>query len=63
VQEILSKSEQEHWLKKMGESKDWMVWSRSRKKNEAQHPFKVDGKEIMSNRSNQTKTKAGEKTD
>jgi len=59
----LSKSEQEQWLKKMGKSKDWVVWCKSRKKDEEQRPFEVDGKEIFSNRSKQTKAKAGEKMD
>ena len=43
----------------MGKSKDWVVWCRSKKKNEDE----VDGKEIFSNRSKQAKPKAGEKTD
>ena len=47
----------------MGKSKDWVVWCRSRKQDEKQHPFEVDGKEICSNRSKQAKPKAGEKTD
>ena len=47
----------------MGKSKDWMVWYRSREKDEHQRPFEVDGKEIFSNRSKQAKLKAGEKTD
>jgi len=34
----------------MGKSKDLVVWCRSRKKDEEQHPFEADGKEI-SNRS------------
>ena len=33
------------------------------KKDEEQHPFEVDGKEIFSNHSKQVKPKAGEKTD
>jgi len=61
VWESLSKSEQEQWSKKMGESKDWVVWCKSRKKDEEQRPFEADGKEICSNRSKQTKAKAGEK--
>jgi len=32
-------------------------------KDEEQHPFEVDRKEIFSNRSKQTKAKAGEKMD
>jgi len=50
----LLESEQEHWSKKMGESNDWVVLCRSRKKDEEQRPFEVDGKEIFSNRSKQT---------
>jgi len=53
--------EQEQWSKKMGKSKDWVVWFRSRKKDEEQCPFEVDGKEIFSNRSKQAKPTAGEK--
>jgi len=63
VWESLSKSEQEQWSKKMGKSKDWVVWCRSRKKDEEQHPFEADEKEIFSNRSKQTKAKTGEKMD
>jgi len=44
-------------------SKDWVVWRRSRENDEEQRPFEVDGKEILSNRSMQSKPKAGEKTD
>jgi len=62
VWESLSESEQEHWSKKMGKSKDWVVWCRSRKKDEEQRTFEVDGKEIFSNRSKQAKPKVGEKT-
>jgi len=53
VWESLLESDQEQWPKKMGKSKDWMVWRRSRKKDEEQRPFGVDGKEIVSNRSKQ----------
>jgi len=63
VWESLLESEQEHWSKKMGKSKDWVVWCRSRKKDEEQRPFQVDGKGIFSNHSKQAKPKAGEKTD
>ena len=42
-----------------GRSKDWMVWCRSREKDEEQRPFEVDGKEIFS----KAKAKAGEKMD
>jgi len=45
VWEGLSKSEQEQWSKKMAESKDWVVWCRSRKKDEEQRPlFEADVK-------------------
>jgi len=47
----------------MGKSKDWVVWCRSRKKDEKQRPFEIDGKEIFSNRSKQAKLKAREKTE
>ena len=50
-------------MKKMGKSKNWVIWCRSRKKDEEQHPFEVDGKQIFSYRSKQTKAKAGEKMD
>ena len=40
-----------------------MVWCRSSKKDEEQRLFEVDRKEIFSNRSKQTKAKAGEKMD
>jgi len=63
VWESLLESEQEKWLKKMGMSKDWVIWCRSRKKDEEQHPFEVDGKEIFSNRSKQVKPKVGERMD
>jgi len=63
VWQTLSESEQEHWSKKMGKSKDWVVWCMSSKKDEEQRPFEVDGKEIFSNRSKQDKLKAGETTD
>jgi len=42
----------------MGKSKDWVVWCRSRKKDEEQRPFEADGKEIFSNRSKQANAKA-----
>ena len=35
-------------MEKMGKSKGWVVWCRSRKKDEEQRPFEVDGKEILS---------------
>jgi len=63
VWESLSKSEQQQSSIKMGKSKDWVVWCRSRKKDEEQRPFEADGKEIFSNRSKQTKAKAGENMD
>jgi len=37
----------------MGQSKDWVVWCTSRKKDEEQRLFEVDGKEIFSNRCKQ----------
>jgi len=40
-----------------------VLWCRSRKKDEEQRPFEVNGNEIFSNRSKQAKPKAGEKTD
>jgi len=63
VWESLLKSRQERWSKKMHKSKDWVVWCRSKKKDEEQRPFEADGKAIFSNRSKQTKAKAGEKMD
>ena len=63
VWESLLESEQEQWSKKIGKSKDWVVWCRSMEKDEEQRPFKVDGKEIFSNRRKRTKAKAGEKMD
>ena len=64
VRESLSKSEQEQWSKKMGKSKDWVFWCRSKKKDEEQRLFEADGKEmILSNRSKKAKAKAGEKMD
>ena len=47
--------------KKIGKSKDWVVWCRSRKKDEEPRPFEADGKEIFSNRSKQAEPKAREK--
>jgi len=55
--------EQEQWPKKMGKSKDCVVWCRSREKDEQQSPFEAAGKEIFSNRSKQAKPKVGEQTD
>jgi len=60
VLESLSESEQEQWSEKMGKSKDWVVWCRSRKKDEEQRPFEVHGKSIFSNCSKQANSKAGE---
>jgi len=60
---VVLESEQEQWSEKMGKSKDWVVWCRSRKKDEEQRPFEVDENEIVSTRSKQAKPKAGEKTD
>ena len=61
VLESSSESEQEQWSKKSGKLKDWVVWCRSRERDEVQRPFKVDGKEIFSKNSKQVKAKAGEK--
>ena len=47
----------------MSKSKDWVVWCRSRKKDEEQRQFEVDGKEIFSNCSKHAKPKVGEKSD
>ena len=44
VWENLSESEQEQWSEKIGKLKDWVVWCRSRKKDEEQRPFEVDEK-------------------
>jgi len=40
---------------------DWVFWCRSIKKDEEPRPFEADGKENFSNRTKQTKVKAGEK--
>jgi len=58
-----SKSDQEQWFRTMNASKDLVVWCRSRKKDEEQHQFKADGKDIFSSRSKRTKAKRGEKMD
>ena len=55
VRESLSESEQNQWLKKMGRTKDWVTWCRSREKDEEQRLSDVDGKEIFSNHSKQAK--------
>jgi len=52
----------------MGKSKDWVIWCRSRKKDQDQRPFEADpfeadGKEIFSYCSKQAKHEAGEKMD
>jgi len=47
----------------MSQSKDWVMWCRSRKKDAEHCPFEADGKEIFSSCSKQTKVKAGEKMD
>jgi len=62
VWESLSELEHEQWSKKMGKSKDSVVWCRLRQKDEGQRPLEVDAKEIFSNRSKQAKPKAEEKT-
>jgi len=59
VWESLLESEQEQRSKRMGKSKDWAAWCRSRKKDEEQRPFEANGKEIFSYRSKKTKAKAG----
>ena len=41
VWESLSESEQEQWLEKMGKSKDWVVWCRSRKKTKSNARLKA----------------------
>jgi len=61
--ESWSESEKEHWSEKIGKSKDWVVWCKSRKKDEKQRPFEVDGKDIFSSRTKQAKSKVGEKMD
>jgi len=49
VWESLSESEQEQWSEKLGKTKDWELWCRSRKKDEEQRPpFEVDGKAAAS---------------
>jgi len=53
----LSELEQEQWSETMGKSKDWVVWCRSREKDQEQRPFEVDGKKIFSNRSKKTNPK------
>jgi len=63
VCESFSKSEQEQWSKKMDKSKDWVLWCRSREKDEKYRPFGADGKKIFSNHSKQTNAEAGEKMD
>jgi len=45
----------------MVKSKYWVVWCRSSKKDEERRTFEVDGKEIFSNHSKQTKAKVEEK--
>ena len=35
-------------MEKMGKSKDWVVWCRSREKDEEQRPFEVDGRKKSS---------------
>jgi len=61
VWESLFRLEQEQWSKKMGMSKNLVVWCRSRKKDEEQRPLEADGKEIFSNHSKQAKATAEEK--
>ena len=56
-----------NWSRSSGrksvKSKDWVVWCRSRPKDEEQRPFEVNVNEIFSNCSKQINAKAGEKTD
>jgi len=47
----------------MGRSKDWVVWCRSREKDEEQRPFGSRWERNFSNRSKQANPKAREKTD
>jgi len=47
----------------MGKLKDWVVWCRSREKDEKQRPSEVDKNKIFSNRSKQTKARTGETMD
>jgi len=74
VWKTLSESEQEQLLKKMGKSKNWMVWCRSRLKwnrrratpveaDGRKNQVEADGRKIFSNRSKQTNAKTGEKMD
>jgi len=55
----------EQWSKKMVKSKDstGVVWCKSRQKDEDQRLVEVNGKEIFSNHSRQTKAKEGKKMD
>jgi len=55
----LLKSEQDQWSEKVDKSTDWVVWCRSREKDEEKRPFEVNGKEIFSNHSKQAKPKVG----
>ena len=50
-------SEQEQWSKKMGKLKDWVVWCRSREKDEEHHQFEIDGKEIIQTAASKQKPK------
>jgi len=44
VWESLSEWEQKRWSKNIGKSRGWVVWCRSREKDEEQRPFEADGK-------------------
>ena len=47
VWESLLELEEEQWSGKMGKLKDWVVWCRSREKNEVQRPFEVKKKNLL----------------
>ena len=65
VWESLPESEQEQSLRRMGRSKDWVVWCRSRNTDEEQRLRGVDGREIFSNgiKPAKARLKAGKKTE
>jgi len=48
--------------KKNGRLKNWLVWCRSRRKDEVERMFQVDGKEFMASCSKQAKAKTGDNT-
>jgi len=47
VWESLSESEQEQWSKQMGNSKDWVVWCRSREKDKEYARLKSMEKKVI----------------